>query len=169
MGPFCDVGDEIAGQPSLPAGIKAGYGARRSDAVKDYPRVAFFTDSFNEINGVALTSRQLVESARRKQRPFLRVSAGPETRLFNDGSISALELKRGRCSFPIELDQRYDILHWRYSKLVVKTLRDFQPDGWQPYRYCFLRREQYLHGQHLGYRDADCGSRRDYHGAALLR
>jgi glycosyltransferase involved in cell wall biosynthesis len=96
--------------------------------VKDQPRVAFFTDSFNEINGVALTSRKLVESARRRERPFLRVSAGPETRQFDDGTISALELKRGRCSFPIELNQRYDILHWRHSKLVMKTLREFQPD-----------------------------------------
>ena len=42
------------------------------------PRVAFFTDSFHEVNGVAQTSRQFDAFARRWQIPFLRVNVeGP--------------------------------------------------------------------------------------------
>ncbi len=40
------------------------------------PRVAFFTDSFHEVNGVALTSRQFDLFARKNEYPFLSVHAG---------------------------------------------------------------------------------------------
>ena len=33
-----------------------------------HPRVAFFTETFNEINGVALTARQIAEFAARSDR-----------------------------------------------------------------------------------------------------
>ena len=39
-------------------------------------RVAYFPDSFHEINGVAHTSRQFEAFARRRQLPFLCVRAG---------------------------------------------------------------------------------------------
>jgi phosphatidylinositol alpha 1,6-mannosyltransferase len=42
------------------------------------PRVAFFTDSFHEVNGVALTSREFARFAREKGYPFLSVHAGPK-------------------------------------------------------------------------------------------
>jgi phosphatidylinositol alpha 1,6-mannosyltransferase len=45
------------------------------------PRVAFFTDSFHEANGVALTSREFARHAQEQDHPFLSVHAGPETRL----------------------------------------------------------------------------------------
>jgi hypothetical protein len=40
------------------------------------PRVAFFTDSFHEVNGVALTSREFARFARDRGYPFLSVHAG---------------------------------------------------------------------------------------------
>lgn len=45
------------------------------------PRVAFFTDSFHEVNGVAHTSRHFDAFARRRALPFLNVHAGPKTLL----------------------------------------------------------------------------------------
>ena len=43
------------------------------------PRVAFFTDSFHEVNGVALTSREFARFAREKGYPFFYLSTrGPK-------------------------------------------------------------------------------------------
>ena len=40
------------------------------------PRVAFFTDSYHEVNGVALTSREFAAFAKRRDYPFFSVHAG---------------------------------------------------------------------------------------------
>ncbi|MGI8849739.1 MAG: glycosyltransferase, partial [Pyrinomonadaceae bacterium] len=57
-------------------------------------RVAFFPDSFLEVNGVAMTSRRLVGFAKENGYPFLCVHAGNETKAFSDGSVSYLSLRR---------------------------------------------------------------------------
>ena len=44
-------------------------------------RVAFFTDSFHEVNGVALTSREFVRFAQRRSIPLFSVHAGPQQRV----------------------------------------------------------------------------------------
>jgi phosphatidylinositol alpha 1,6-mannosyltransferase len=92
------------------------------------PRVAFFTDSFHEVNGVALTSRQLDAFARRQQLPFLSVHAGPETRVSDDGSVRTVELHRGPCRIPVEQDLYVDPLLMRHRQLVKRELLRFQPD-----------------------------------------
>lgn len=87
------------------------------------PRVAFFTDSFNEINGVALTSRQLDRFARRRDYPFLTVHAGLETCLAED----RLTLARGGASFPIERGQlSFDLFFMRHRAAVLKALKRFR-------------------------------------------
>ena len=91
-------------------------------------RVAFFTDSFHEVNGVALTSRQLQEFAARRGFPFLSVHAGPETKSSVDGSVSTVELQRGSAKFGIESDLSFDPMLWRHGKLVTDAVRRFQPD-----------------------------------------
>jgi phosphatidylinositol alpha 1,6-mannosyltransferase len=91
-------------------------------------RVAFFTDSYLEINGVAQTSRQFAAFAKRRSLPMLCIHAGPRTEKYEDGSITHLSLKRTRVGFKIESDQRYDMLVWRHLKLVSETLREFKPD-----------------------------------------
>ncbi len=92
------------------------------------PRVAFFTDSFHEVNGVALTSRQFDAFARRRQYPFLSVHAGPRTEIATEGSVTTLELQRGRAAFPVECDMNFDPLFFRYRKYVAGILRDFRAD-----------------------------------------
>jgi phosphatidylinositol alpha 1,6-mannosyltransferase len=66
------------------------------------PRVAFFTDSFHEMNGVAHTSRHYDAFARRRDMPFLNVHAGPQTKLSQDGAVWTLELNRSSVGFRLE-------------------------------------------------------------------
>jgi phosphatidylinositol alpha 1,6-mannosyltransferase len=91
-------------------------------------RVAFFTDSFHEVNGVALTSRQFHAYAQKHALPFLSVHAGPETVSRKEGDVVTLELERGPGSFALENDLAFDLFLWRYRSLVIETLRSFQPD-----------------------------------------
>ena len=91
-------------------------------------RVAFFTDTFTEINGVALTSRQLTSFALRKDRPFLCVRGGSETRQAREGSVTHLELARGPLSFDLDKGLRHDPILWRHHGTVVEAVKEFQPD-----------------------------------------
>ena len=92
------------------------------------PRVAFFTDTFHEINGVALTSRQLTEFARRRDFPFLCVRGGGETREQNAGQLTQLELKRGPLAFSLDKELHHDPVLWRLSGRVASALQRFKPD-----------------------------------------
>jgi phosphatidylinositol alpha 1,6-mannosyltransferase len=92
-------------------------------------RVAFFTDSFHEVNGVANTSRQFDAFARRRRLPFLRVNAGPETQVIRDGEHTALELRRSRPSFPVERDMTFDaMLPFRFYRKGRRALQNFGAD-----------------------------------------
>jgi phosphatidylinositol alpha 1,6-mannosyltransferase len=93
-----------------------------------HPRVALFCETFHEINGVALTARQLVQFAKRSARPFLTVLPGPCLARFEDGSVTHLEIPRSWASFGIERDIRYDLFLWRHQKQVRETLAEFRPD-----------------------------------------
>ena len=92
------------------------------------PRVAFFADSFHEVNGVALTSRQLDSYARRRDLPFLSVHAGPQNRSWTDGSVTTLEIRRSRAKFPVETDLYFDPLFWRNYFVIEQALESFKPD-----------------------------------------
>src|ERR1700720_1409194 len=92
------------------------------------PRVALFCETFHEINGVALTARQLVEFAKRRAHPFLAVLGGPRLAQYTEGSVTRLELPRGWASFGIERDLRYDLFLWRHLGEVRRALARFRPD-----------------------------------------
>lgn len=91
-------------------------------------RVAFFTDSFHEVNGVALTSREFVAFTRRRSIPCFSVHAGPETRSFEEGSVTTWEFKRGPVRWNLEHDLAIDFLFLRYRKALRKALEAFRPD-----------------------------------------
>lgn len=93
------------------------------------PRIAFFTDSFLEVNGVAHTSRQLAAYTERRDIPFLVVHAAPETNKVEAGSLSRLGLKRTRAGFELDADLRFDLLMWRYARLALETVRGFKADA----------------------------------------
>ena len=89
------------------------------------PRVAFFTDSFHEVNGVAHTSRHFDAFVRKRSLPFLNVHAGPETRLTEDGPVWTMELARGEVGFSLETDMSFDLLFLRYRKRMRELLKQF--------------------------------------------
>jgi glycosyltransferase involved in cell wall biosynthesis len=93
------------------------------------PRVAYFPDSFHEVNGVAHTSRHFEAFARRRNLPFLCVRAGKRTQaLIEDGNVWTLELPRGIFSIPLEKDLRFDPAYLRHHRLIAQVLDRFQPD-----------------------------------------
>lgn len=93
------------------------------------PRVAYFPDSFHEVNGVAHTSRHFEAFARRRNLPFLCVRAGDRAQsLVEDGNVWTLELPRGVLSFALEKDLRFDPAFLRHVPIVDEVLDRFRPD-----------------------------------------
>lgn len=94
------------------------------------PRVAFFTDSFHEVNGVALTSRRFDQFARLRQLPFFSVHAGGLTRLHTEGSVTSFEIQRSNAAFNLEATSElsFDPLIARNRTQLLYELGKFQPD-----------------------------------------
>ncbi len=96
--------------------------------VKEVLRVAYFPDSFLEINGVAMTSNKLTGFVRRRGYPFLCIYAGKKTEVTQDANITFVSLKRSALSFRMDEDLKYDPLFQRHVSLVQKELEKFRPD-----------------------------------------
>ena len=93
------------------------------------PRVAYFPDSFHEVNGVAHTSRNFVAYAQRHDLPFLCVRAGDRPQLTEHlGNLTTLELPRSVASVGMEKDLAFDPVFWRHADLIEDELRRFKPD-----------------------------------------
>jgi glycosyltransferase involved in cell wall biosynthesis len=93
------------------------------------PRVAYFPDSFHEVNGVAHTSRNFVAYAERHRLPFLCVRAGTRAVAWSQqGSVSTLELPRSRAAVGMEKDLAFDPLYWRHGDTIEAALLKFRPD-----------------------------------------
>jgi phosphatidylinositol alpha 1,6-mannosyltransferase len=93
------------------------------------PRVAYFPDSFHEVNGVAHTSRNFVAYAERHGLPFLCVRAGGRAGAFQKaGELRTLELKRSPGSVRMEKDLEFDTLFWRHQEAIRRELERFRPD-----------------------------------------
>ncbi len=93
------------------------------------PRVAYFPDSFHEVNGVAHTSRHFEDFARRRNLPFLCVRAGDRAQAFQeDGNVWTLELPRGVLSIALEKDLRFDPAFLRHVPLIGEVVQRFRPD-----------------------------------------
>lgn len=93
-------------------------------------RVAFLSDSFHEVNGVALTSRQFEAFARRRQLPFFSCHAGPTRRVQHDGSVTVYEFQRSGAAFNLEATSElaFDPLIWRQRDEILGALRMFEPE-----------------------------------------
>jgi glycosyltransferase involved in cell wall biosynthesis len=92
------------------------------------PRVALFCETYHEINGVALTARQLVAYARRKNFPLLAIHGGKLPGASNEGTVRRIELKRSWFSVGIERDLEFDFAFCRYYWTIRRELREFRPD-----------------------------------------
>jgi len=92
------------------------------------PRVALFCETFHEINGVALTARQLAAYAQRHELPLLAIHGGKRKSRQQEGSVTRVELTRGWASIGIERDLHYDFAFWRYLNTIRNELVVFRPD-----------------------------------------
>ncbi len=90
-------------------------------------RIALFSDSFHELNGVGTVSREFANFAQRRDLPFCRVHSGPQTRVARSESALNIELKRG-LAFPLDKDLYCDPFLSRYRNFVLKQVRDYRPD-----------------------------------------
>lgn len=91
-------------------------------------RAAFFCETFHEVNGVALTARQLAALAERRECPMLAVHPGLRLAQCTSGSVTRLELPREWASFGVERDLRYDLYLWRFLPMLRKELAAFRPE-----------------------------------------
>ena len=93
------------------------------------PRVAYFPDSFHEVNGVAHTSRNFVAYAARHGLPFLCVRAGGCAQVLEQtGELTTLEHPRSAASIQLEKDLYFDPLYLRHGKSIAHELARFWPD-----------------------------------------
>jgi glycosyltransferase involved in cell wall biosynthesis len=92
------------------------------------PRVALLCETYHEINGVALTARQLVDYAKRHDSPLLAIHGGRQPGAWDEGSVRRVELERSWGSVGIERDLEYDFFFWRYLRRIRKELQLFRPD-----------------------------------------
>src|SRR5580692_3086359 len=116
-----------SGHAPLPSGRLRH--TRRGDVMSaGPPRVAFFTDSFHEVNGVALTSREFVRFAARRSLPMFSAHAGPRTCLTQEGSVTTFEFHRGLLKWRLEHDLAIDFALMRYLSKIRRALEEFKPD-----------------------------------------
>ncbi len=92
------------------------------------PRVAFFTDCFHEVNGVALTSRQLHGFASRRGFPFFSAHAGTANIVTNEATMTTLEFQRSRWSVPLDAGMAFDPFWARHLRRIHRVLEPFAPD-----------------------------------------
>ncbi len=96
------------------------------------PRVAYFPDSFYEINGVAHTSRHFEAFAQRRGLPFFCLHPGEKGSAIREqqlGELTTIDIARGSAvSFRLEKDLTFDAAFLRHKKFLEERLRAFRPD-----------------------------------------
>jgi phosphatidylinositol alpha 1,6-mannosyltransferase len=91
-------------------------------------RVALFPCTYGEIDGVANTSRQFAAFARERGSEFLLVHAGRREEQSVDGSLTRIQLPRGRMKFPLDGHHEFDLLFLRHYPKILRLVREFCPD-----------------------------------------
>jgi phosphatidylinositol alpha 1,6-mannosyltransferase len=91
-------------------------------------RVALFTDSLLEANGVGTVSQRFLSFAGSHNLPFFCAFGGKQTRIRQERSVTICELKRGLASFSLDHELRCDPLLVRFKNRVTRATRAFRPD-----------------------------------------
>jgi len=92
-------------------------------------RIAYFTDSYLEVDGVANTARQFAAYIRRKQHPFLMVYGGYEQeKVMRDGAFTQIELPRSKFGFALDCQHDFDLAFLRHTSRAMELVADFDPD-----------------------------------------
>jgi phosphatidylinositol alpha 1,6-mannosyltransferase len=92
-------------------------------------RVAYFTDAYLEVDGVANTAKQFEAYIRRKQNPFLMVYGGYEReKVTREGALTRVELPRSKFGFALDCRHEFDLAFLRHTSRVMKLVAEFNPD-----------------------------------------
>jgi len=91
-------------------------------------KVAFFPDTYLEVDGVANTARQFEAYVRRHDLPMVLVYGGYEDKIKNDGNVTLIERKRGPIAFGVDKKHDFDLLFLRHYEKIAKLLRATKPD-----------------------------------------
>jgi glycosyltransferase involved in cell wall biosynthesis len=92
------------------------------------PRIALFADSFAEVNGAAMTCRRLVDYARERDLPMLCIFGARETKVWDDGSVRMMSLKRSALSISLDEGLAFDPLFNRHLPRVIDAFEAFKPN-----------------------------------------
>jgi phosphatidylinositol alpha 1,6-mannosyltransferase len=92
-------------------------------------RVAYFTDAYLEVDGVANTARQFEAYAQRQQMPFLILHGGyARERVVQDGTVTRVELPRSPVGFALDRKHEFDLAFVRHLGRTEEIVREFKPD-----------------------------------------
>ena len=91
-------------------------------------RVAFFPDTYDEIDGVANTSRQFETFAKKRGLELLIVCGGTKSAIEKDGSVTRITCRRSPIGFPLDSKHDFDLAFWRHFDRVSKAVSQFAPD-----------------------------------------
>ncbi|MEO6589108.1 MAG: glycosyltransferase [Pyrinomonadaceae bacterium] len=91
-------------------------------------RIAYFADSYLEVNGVAMTSQKLIRYVRKNDLPFVCIYAGKKTAVSQEKNLTFISLKRSPVSIAMDEGLKYDPFFQRHVRLIRKTLEKFKPD-----------------------------------------
>lgn len=91
-------------------------------------RLALFPCTYREIDGVANTSREFASFAKEHGFALLLVHAGPRDEVITDGSITRVQLRRGRLKFPLDGHHEFDLTFLRHYPRIQRLVHDFNPN-----------------------------------------
>jgi phosphatidylinositol alpha 1,6-mannosyltransferase len=93
-----------------------------------YPRVALFTDCFEEFDGETRTSAQLDRFARQHGLPLLTIHSGSGSSFERNGESRYLQLERSRAAFALDGGRHFDPFLVRAHSKIRQVLDDFRPE-----------------------------------------
>ncbi len=96
--------------------------------MKQNLRIAYFADSFLEVNGVAMTSKKFIRYVKKRELPFVCIYGGKKTDVSHEENLTYISLKRSPVSIAMDEGLKYDPLFQRHVSLVKKILEKFEPD-----------------------------------------
>jgi len=92
-------------------------------------RIAYFTDSYLEVDGVANTAKQFEAYIRRKRYPFLMLYGGYErAKIMREGELTRVELPRSKFGFRLDCRHDFDLAFLRHMARAMELVAEFKPD-----------------------------------------
>ncbi|QQS34088.1 MAG: glycosyltransferase [Acidobacteriota bacterium] len=92
------------------------------------PRVALFADSYDQVNGAAMTLRRLVDYAEAHEFPFICFFDTEKKKETHRGSVIEFPVRHSFLSIDLDKGLNFDPLFLRHFRRVARELERFRPD-----------------------------------------